>query len=62
MSLSTMEVSPIKRKPFCQLGVALGFDLQFSEAVNALNDAIGVLQKRIDNLKTCTESQGKNLS
>ncbi len=41
-----------------QLGVALGFNLQFDEAVNALNDAIGVLQKRIDNLKTESESKG----
>jgi uncharacterized small protein (DUF1192 family) len=40
------------------LGVALGFNLQFDEAVNALNDAIGVLQKRIDNLKTESESKG----
>jgi len=40
-----------------QLGVALGFNSQFSDAVNALNDAIGVLQKRIENLKNKTESK-----
>merc|ERR1712223_343696 len=34
-----------------QLGVALGFNAQFDEAVNALSDAIGVLEKRISFLK-----------
>ena len=43
-----------------QLGVALGFDTQFDEAVNALNDAISVLEKRVSNLKKSKESQGKN--
>ena len=43
---------------FLQLGVALGFNLQFDEAVGALNDAINVLQKRIENLKNKTESKG----
>ena len=38
-----------------QLGVALGFNAQFDEAVNALSDAIGVLEKRISLLK---ESKG----
>ena len=41
-----------------QLGVALGFNLQFDEAVCALNDAIGVLQTRIELLKTEKESKG----
>lgn len=40
-----------------QLGVALGFNAQFDEAVNALSDAISVLEKRIANLKECKESQ-----
>lgn len=40
-----------------QLGVALGFNLQFDEAVCALNDAINVLKKRIENLKNKTESK-----
>lgn len=40
-----------------QLGVALGFNLQFDEAVCALNDAIGVLQTRIELLKTEKESK-----
>jgi len=34
-----------------QLGVALGFNAQFDEAVNALSDAIAVLEKRICFLK-----------
>merc|ERR1719369_1335297 len=34
-----------------QLGVALGFNAQFDEAVNALSDAIAVLEKRINFLK-----------
>jgi len=34
-----------------QLGVALGFNAQFDEAVNALSDAIAVLEKRIGLLK-----------
>merc|ERR1739838_255207 len=34
-----------------QLGVALGFNAQFDEAVNALSDAIAVLEKRIGFLK-----------
>ena len=42
-----------------QLGVALGFNAQFDEAVNALSDAIGVLEKRISLLKESKESQGK---
>ncbi len=45
-----------------QLGVALGFNANFDEAVNALSDAIGVLEKRIANLKESKESQGNLLS
>ena len=41
-----------------QLGVALGFNAQFDEAVNALSDAISVLEKRIALLKESKESQG----
>jgi hypothetical protein len=41
-----------------QLGVALGYYSKFDESVSVLNDAIGVLQKRIDNLKSKTESKG----
>jgi len=40
-----------------QLGVALGFQCSFEEAVKALNDAIKVLTTRIDNLKAGTESK-----
>merc|ERR1712156_277068 len=40
-----------------QLGVALGFNAQFEEAVNALNDAISVLEKRVTNLKENKESR-----
>merc|ERR1712004_325222 len=40
-----------------RLGVALGFNAQFDEAVNALSDAIGVLEKRIFLLKESKESQ-----
>merc|ERR1712141_207073 len=40
-----------------QLGVALGFKTQFDEAVNALSDAIGVLEKRISLLKESKESE-----
>merc|ERR1719288_716251 len=40
-----------------QLGVALGFNAQFDEAVNALSDAIGVLEKRISLLKESKESE-----
>merc|ERR1719436_2053847 len=40
-----------------QLGVALGFNAQFDEAVNALNDAISVLEKRVTNLKEKKESR-----
>ena len=42
------------------LGVALGFNAQFDEAVNALNDAINVLEKRVANLKEKKESRGKH--
>merc|ERR1712156_886329 len=40
-----------------QLGVALGFNAQFDEAVNALSDAIAVLEKRVTNLKEKKESR-----
>jgi len=40
-----------------QLGVALGFNTQFDDAVNALNDAISVLEKRVTNLKEKKESR-----
>merc|ERR1711874_889212 len=40
-----------------RLGVALGFNAQFDEAVNALSDAIGVLEKRISLLKESKESE-----
>ena len=42
-----------------QLGVALGFNCQFDSAVQALEDAIRVLEKRIENLKNSTESKGE---
>ena len=42
-----------------QLGVALGFNAQFDEAVNALSDAIAVLEKRISFLKEGKASAGK---
>ena len=41
------------------MGVALGFALDFDEAVNSLNEAIGVLEKRIKNLENKSESVGK---
>merc|ERR1712039_610079 len=34
-----------------QIGVALGFNLEFDSAVASLEDAIGVLEKRVKNLK-----------
>merc|ERR1719464_158278 len=45
-----------------QLGVALGFNTQFDEAVNALNDAIAVLEKRIGFLKEKKESRDPSSS
>merc|ERR1719431_238097 len=39
-----------------QLGVALGFNAQFDEAVNALSDAIAVLEKRVSFLKEAKDS------
>merc|ERR1712183_101753 len=41
---------------FYQLGVALGFNMKYEEAVVKLEEAIAVLKKRIDNLKNKTES------
>merc|ERR1712066_977860 len=41
---------------FYQLGVALGFNMKYEEAVVKLEEAISVLKKRIDNLKNKTES------
>ena len=43
-----------------QLGVALGFNAQFDEAVNALSDAIAVLEKRISFLKEGKASKGND--
>ncbi|TRY70866.1 hypothetical protein TCAL_11416 [Tigriopus californicus] len=40
-----------------QMGVALGYNLEFDKAVESLKDAIAVLLKRIDNLKNKTESE-----
>lgn len=40
-----------------QMGVALGYNLEFDKAVESLNDAIAVLHKRIENLKNKTESE-----
>merc|ERR1719414_1816766 len=40
-----------------QLGVAQGFNIEFDAAVDSLNNAICVLQKRVDNLKNKTESK-----
>ena len=39
-----------------QIGVALGFNLEFDSAVASLEDAIGVLEKRVKNLKEKKES------
>ena len=41
---------------FYQLGIALGFNMNYEEAVLKLEEAISVLKKRIDNLKNKTES------
>merc|ERR1719213_240260 len=41
---------------FYQLGIALGFNMKYEEAVVKLESAIEVLKKRIDNLKNKTES------
>ena len=41
---------------FYQLGIALGFNMKYEEAVVKLEEAIAVLKKRIDNLKNKTES------
>jgi len=40
-----------------QIGVALGFNLEFDPAVTSLEDAIGVLEKRVRNLKEKKESE-----
>ena len=40
------------------MGVAQGFNLEFEAATGSLHDAITVLEKRIENLKSETESQG----
>ncbi|QQP36457.1 Uncharacterized protein FKW44_021571, partial [Caligus rogercresseyi] len=39
-----------------QLGVALGFNLRFDDAVKALESSIGVLSSRVTNLKDKKES------
>merc|ERR1712228_212161 len=41
---------------FYQLGIALGFNMKYEEAIEKLESAIAVLKKRIDNLKNKTES------
>merc|ERR1711953_486275 len=41
---------------FYQLGIALGFNMKYEEAVVKLEEAISVLKKRIDNLKNKAES------
>merc|ERR1712062_391427 len=41
---------------FYQLGIALGFNMKYEEAIVKLEAAIAVLKKRIDNLKNKTES------
>merc|ERR1712198_243616 len=39
-----------------QLGIALGFNMNYEEAIEKLEMAIGVLKKRIENLENKTES------
>merc|ERR1712243_165720 len=41
---------------YYQLGIALGFNMKYEEAIEKLEMAIGVLKKRIDNLTNKTES------
>merc|ERR1712133_95916 len=41
---------------YYQLGIALGFNMGYEEAIEKLEMAIGVLKKRIDNLINKTES------
>jgi len=41
---------------YYQLGIALGFNMKYEEAIDKLQLAIGVLKKRIDNLVNKTES------
>merc|ERR1712012_82151 len=41
---------------YYQLGIALGFNMKYEEAIEKLEMAIGVLKKRIDNLINKTES------
>ena len=43
------------------MGVAQGFNLDFDAAVGSLEDAIAVLQKRVQNLKEKKESKGELL-
>ena len=42
-----------------QIGVALGFNLEFDKAVDSLQDAINVLEKRVKNLKEKKESDSE---
>merc|ERR1719242_2414122 len=41
---------------YYQLGIALGFNMKYEEAIEKLESAIAVLKKRIENLKSKTES------
>jgi len=41
---------------YYQLGIALGFNMKYEEAIEKLEMAIGVLKKRIENLTNKTES------
>jgi len=41
---------------YYQLGIALGFNMNYEEAIEKLEMAIGVLKKRIENLENKTES------
>ena len=41
---------------YYQLGIALGFNMKYEDAIEKLEMAIGVLKKRIDNLINKTES------
>ena len=44
-----------------QMGVALGFNLEFDKAIDSLNDAIYVLEKRIKNLENKEESEDPSM-
>ncbi len=40
------------------MGIAFGFNVEFDRGVESLNNAIFVLQKRIDNLKAGKHDKG----